>query len=260
MPEFSISLNGKLVVQFGGSGLLGRALALDLARAGAHVIVAGRDPDKVSDLQSTANAAGLQLTPTAVDITSESSLHALRDRLLAAHGRIDGMVFNAVSRPMGSMGDDLTSWENSMAINATGMFATLRTFGDAMAAQGSGSIVNIASIQGMVGPNQYLYEGTTMTSPPDYFFHKGGMINLSKYLAAHYGPQQVRVNTVSPGGIYHPDKPPPPDFLKRYSSMTMLGRMADATEISGAIAFLLSDAATYVTGTNLPVDGGYTAK
>ena len=129
-----------------------------------------------------------------------------------------------------------------------------------MAKQGGGSIVNIASIYGMVGSNLSLYEGTTMTTAPDYFFHKGGMINLTRYLASHYGQQKVRVNVVSPGGIYNPEKPQDDAFLARYAKTTMLGRMAEAGEIGGAVVFLLSDASTYVTGANLPVDGGYTAK
>ena len=156
--------------------------------------------------------------------------------------------------------DELAAWEASMAVNATGFFAAARVFGDAMAARGGGSIVNIASIQGMIGPNFWLYEGTSMTAAPDYFFHKGGMINFTKYLAAHYGPRSVRANVVSPGGIYNPEKPQAPEFLERYGKMTLLGRMAQAREISGAVVFLLSDASTYVTGANLPVDGGYTAK
>ena len=133
-------------------------------------------------------------------------------------------------------------------------------FADAMADHAGGSIVNIASMQGMVGSNPWLYEGTTMTAAPDYFFHKGGMINLTRYLASHYGPQRVRVNVVSPGGIYNPEKPQAPAFLERYAKTTMLGRMADAREIGGAVVFLLSDAASYITGANLVVDGGYTAK
>jgi NAD(P)-dependent dehydrogenase (short-subunit alcohol dehydrogenase family) len=129
-----------------------------------------------------------------------------------------------------------------------------------MAARRSGSIVNISSMMGTIGMNPWLYEGTTMSAPPDYFFHKGGMINLTRYLASHYGPTNVRVNVVSPGGIYNPEKPQAAAFLERYAKMTMLGRMAEAREIGGAVVFLLSDASTYITGANLPIDGGYTAK
>jgi NAD(P)-dependent dehydrogenase (short-subunit alcohol dehydrogenase family) len=180
--------------------------------------------------------------------------------VLAKHGRVDGIVFDAVSRPMRTMNDDLKIWRESMETNATGFFATCRVFGDAMAKQGGGSIVNIASIYGMVGSNLSLYEGTTMTTAPDYFFHKGGMINLTRYLASHYGAQKVRVNVVSPGGIYNPDTPQAAEFIDRYNKITMLGRMCDAAEVGGAVIFLLSDSASYVTGANIPVDGGHTAK
>ncbi len=100
-----------------------------------------------------------------------------------------------------------------------------------------------------------------MSASPDYFFHKGGMINLARHLASHYGAKGVRVNVVSPGGIFNPEKPQAPAFLERYGKMTMLGRMANADEVGGAVVFLLSDASfSCITGINLPVDGGYTAK
>ena len=256
----AFSLAGKVIIQCGGTGLLGRALIAGLAGGGATLVVASRDRAKLEAQIAAQCTAGLVIHADQVDLGDEASIHALRDRVLAAHGRIDGLVFNAVSRPMRSMADDLSAWKESMATNATGFFAVVRALGDAMARRGGGSIVNIASMQGMIGMNPWLYEGTTMTAPPDYFFHKGGMINLTRYLASHYGPQKVRVNVVSPGGIYNPEKPQAPAFIERYAKTTMLGRLADAPEISGAVLFLLSDASTYITGTNLVVDGGYTAK
>lgn len=257
----SFSLAGKVVVQCGGTGLLGRALVGTLGAAGATLVVAGRDHTKIEPGLAAGRAAGHRLEAASVDLTEEASVAALRDRVLAAHGRIDGLVFNAVSRPMRNERDAVAAWAESMKLNATGLFLTLRTFADAMAAQPSGgSIVNIASIQGMVGSNPSLYEDTAMGTVPDYFFHKGGMINLTRHYASVYGSRRVRVNAVSPGGIFNPEKPQPEPFLGRYNAQTMLGRMARADEIGGAVAFLLSDAASYVTGVNLPVDGGYTAK
>ena len=256
----SFSLAGKVVLQSGGTGNLGRTLVTALAASGATVVVASRDAARLDGLIASERSAGRTVHAETVDLGSEPSLHALRDRVLATHGRIDGFVFNAVSRPMRSMSDDLAAWRASMETNATGFFAFVRTVGDAMARTGGGSIVNIASMQGMIGMNPWLYEGTTMTAPPDYFFHKGGMVNLTRYLASHYGPHKVRVNAVSPGGIFNPEKPAPAAFLERYAKVTMLGRMAEAHEVSGAVVFLLSDASTYITGSNLVVDGGYTAK
>jgi NAD(P)-dependent dehydrogenase (short-subunit alcohol dehydrogenase family) len=260
MSTTAISLNGKVIIQFGGTGLLGRALVKSLASAGATLVVASRNRAALQSLADTESAGDRIVLIEETDIGSEASLTALRDRVLAKHGRIDGIVFNAVSRPMRTMDDDLKIWRESMETNATGFFATCRVFGDAMAKQGGGSIVNIASIYGMVGSNLSLYEGTTMTTAPDYFFHKGGMINLTRYLASHYGAQKVRVNVVSPGGIYNPETPQAAEFITRYNKITMLGRMCDAAEVGGAVIFLLSDASTYVTGANIPVDGGHTAK
>lgn len=258
MAESSpFSLEGKVVVQFGGTGLLGRALVDALGAAGATLVIASRNRAAIE----AGLTAGRRQHAEEVDITNEASVAALRDRVVAAHGRIDGLVFNAVSRPMRNERDTVAAWEESMRVNATGLFLTLRTFADAMAAQpAGGSIVNIASIQGMVGANPWLYEGTAMGTVPDYFFHKGGMLNLTRHYASLYGPKKVRVNVVSPGGIYNPEKPQAAPFLERYGRMTMLGRMAEAREIGGAVVFLLSDAATYITAANLPVDGGYTAK
>ena len=260
MSATAISLTGKVIIQFGGTGLLGRALVKSLASAGATLVVASRNRPALQSLADAESTAGRKVFIEETDIGSETSLGSLRDRVLAKHGRVDGIVFNAVSRPMRTMNDDLKIWRESMETNATGFFATCRVFGDAMAKQGGGSIVNIASIYGMVGSNLSLYEGTTMTVAPDYFFHKGGMINLTRYLASHYGAQQVRVNVVSPGGIYNPDTPQAAEFINRYNKITMLGRMCDAAEVGGAVIFLLSDASTYITGANLPVDGGHTAK
>jgi len=256
----SFSLRGKVIIQFGGTGLLGRALVAELASTGCTLVVASRNRTSLQALADRERTAGRTVLIEETDIGSEDSLHRLRDRVLAAHQRVDGIVYNAVSRPMRTMNDPLAAWRESMETNATGFFATVRAFGDVMATQGAGSIVNISSIYGMVGSNLSLYEGTTMTTAPDYFFHKGGMLNLTRYLASHYGTKGVRVNVVSPGGIYNPDTPQSPEFIERYNKVTMLGRMANAAEIAGAVIFLLSDASTYVTGANLPVDGGHTAK
>jgi NAD(P)-dependent dehydrogenase (short-subunit alcohol dehydrogenase family) len=261
MPDLrSFSLEGKVVLQFGGSGLLGRALVASLSEAGATLIVASRNPEVLAPDAAAATQAGRRVHLETVDLLDEASIHQLIARVAESHGPLAGMVYNAVSRTMSGFGDALAKWEESMRVNATGFFAASRACGDAMARAGRGSIVNISSQMGTIGPNYFLYEGSNTSVSPDYFFHKGGMTNLTRYLAAHYGPKGVRVNVVSPGGIYNPAKPQAPDFLQRYAKMTMLGRMAEAREIGGAVVFLLSDASTYVTGANLAVDGGYTAK
>ncbi len=172
-------------------------------------------------------------------------------------GPLHGLVNNAVLRPMKGANGAAEQFAESMRVNATGVMLMHRHFGKTMAEAGRGSIVNIGSIQGMIGPSYELYTGTNMGDmPPDYFFHKGGMENLTRFYAALYGPKSVRVNNLAPGGFFN-NQPEP--FLQRYCEHTMLGRMADDTDLGGAVIFLLSDASRYITGVNLPVDGGYTA-
>ncbi len=261
MPDtLSFSLRGKVIVVCGGSGLLGRSLVSTIAGAEAKLVITSRDRKKVESMAAAECAAGQTVYAEQAELESEPSVLAMRDRVLAAHGRIDGVVYNAASRPMTGWNVPLSQWEASMATNATGFFATVRALGDAMAASGGGSLVNISSMYGLVGFNPFLYEGTNMGTSPDYFFHKAGMLNMTRWMATHYGKQKVRVNAVTPGGIYNPDKPQPAEFLGRFARMTALARMADAREICGAVIFLLSDASTYVTGATIPVDGGYTCR
>jgi len=252
------SLQNKVVVLTGGAGLVGRGLTRAIASAGAQLVIASRHLEKLQNVVAEETAAGHAVVAEPLDQGDEASVLALRDRVLKRFGRVDGLVNNAVSRPMNSPLAAAAAWEESMRVNATGIFLMTRAFGEAMCRQKTGSIVNVSSIQGMVGPSFELYEGTNMGEPPpDYFFHKGGIINLTRYYAALFGRCNVRVNCVSPGGFFSHQPEP---FLRRYCERTFLGRMADASDLGGPVVFLLSDAAHYVTGSNLPVDGGYTAK
>jgi len=253
-PTFSLA--GKVVVLTGGAGIYGRGLAAQLAATGATLILASRNVEALEQVATEERALGHQVHVRSIDLMSEPSILQLRDSVVAEFGRVDGLINNAVSRPMKTVDAPLAEWEASMQANATGLFAITRAFVTTMATQGSGSIVNIGSIQGMVGPDFSLYEGLNMNAIPDYFFHKAGMVNLTRYFASRYGPQGVRVNCLSPGGFYTGQHP---TFVERYNKATFLHRMADAHDLGGPVIFLLSDAARYVTGVNLPVDGGYTA-
>ena len=152
--------------------------------------------------------------------------------------------------------DDLDGLNASMEANATGIIAMINIFGRQMMEQKNGNIVNIASMQGMVGPDFALYKGTQMDVPPDYFFHKAGLINVTRYYAARFATYGIRVNAISPGGM---ESGQDSIFQERYGERTFLGRMANGEEIKGAVVFLASKASSYLTGINLPVDGGYTA-
>ncbi len=254
-PEL-FSLKGKVVVLTGGAGLYGRGLAAQLAEAGATLILASRNTDALEEVCREERERGYEVTADFLDLERLETIDALKSSILAQHGRIDGLVNNAVARPMKGPDDDIANWETSMRVNATGLFAISRSIGDSMSEASTGSIVNIGSIQGMVGPDLSLYEGLDMGTVPDYFFHKGGMENLTRYFASVYGKNGVRVNCVAPGGFFNNQ---PPEFIERYNRKTYLGRMAGSRDLGGAVAFLLSDAAGYITGANLPVDGGYTA-
>jgi len=194
------------------------------------------------------------------DQADEASILALRDTILERAGQLDVLVNNTVARPMRQGYEDTSAaFAESMQVNATGLFVITRAFGDAMAARGSGSIVNIGSIQGMIGPDPTIYRDTTMSGwAPDYFFHKGGMINFTRFVASYYGARNVRCNCLCPGGLRTENHPEP--FVRQYSDRTFLGRLANDTDLMGAVVFLASDASAYVTGASIPVDGGYTAK
>lgn len=252
------SLKDKVVVLTGGAGLYGRQLTAALAEAGARLVIASRDVARLQEIARAQVQRGFSVTCEALDQGDEKSVLALRDQVLEQFGRVDGLVNNAVLRPMKSLDAPVSAWEESLRVNATGVFLMTRAFGQVMAEQGGGSIVNIGSMMGMVGPSPEFYEGTGMGTPaPDYFFHKAGMINLTRYFAGVFGRRDVRVNCLSPGGFFNHQPEP---FLHRYNRRTMLGRMAGESDLGGAVVFLLGDASRYITGINLPVDGGYTAK
>lgn len=254
----NFSLKDKLILLTGAAGLFGRGLATALAEAGATLIIASRNADKLQAVADEETARGHRVHAEGFDQGDEASVLALKARIEERFGVLNGLVNNSVLRPMKGANGTVAQWEESMRVNATGVMLMHRIFGKTMADAGHGSIVNIGSIQGMIGPSYDLYEGTAMGDmPPDYFFHKGGMLNLTRFYAALYGPKSVRVNCLSPGGFFNNQ---PELFVKRFNEHTMLGRMADEHDLGGALVFLLSNASSYITGVNLPVDGGYTAK
>jgi NAD(P)-dependent dehydrogenase (short-subunit alcohol dehydrogenase family) len=214
----------------------------------------------VEDLEVVAKglrAQGGDVTALAFDQGDAAAAPRLLAQVLDAAGRVDVLVNNAVARPMKSWTDPIEAWAESMKINATGVFAMTRCFGEQMAQQQGGSIINIGSMQGMVGPDFTLYEGLGWSTPPDYFFHKGGMIQLTRFAASRLGLSGVRCNVVCPGGLFSGQDAL---FVERYAKRTLLGRMANETDLKGVIVFLASDASAYVTGAVVAVDGGYTAK
>ena len=254
----SFSLKGKVALVTGGAGLYGRQIVEAVAEAGAVTITASRSLEAQQALAEKLSAGGgLTVEAAQYDQGDEESILRLRDDVLKRHGRVDVLVNNAVSRPMKDV-RSRAQWEESMRVNATGLFRMCEHFSEPMVAQESGSIINIGSIQGIIGPDLTLYEGLPgVWWMPEYYFVKGGVVNYTRYLASTLGKYNVRANVISPGGYFNNQ---PPAFLRRYEARTFLGRMANDTDLKGAVVFFASDASLYITGANLLVDAGYTAK
>lgn len=250
-------LNGRVALVTGGAGIYGVHITRALAEVGAHVIVASRNKDLCEEVAAEMSSEGLNVTGASLDLASGDSIRELRDRIVAEYGKLDVLFNNAVAR---SGGDPSTvteeDWTSAMDVNSTGFFLSCKFFGEQMVKQRSGVMVNISSIYGVVGPNFNIYEGTDITSPANYAFAKGGMVNFTRYAASYYGRFGIRVNCISPGG-FRTDQPD--IFIQNYSKQTPLRRMATDDDIKGAAVFLASDASAYITGHNLMVDGGWTA-
>jgi len=254
------SLQGKVALVTGGAGLYGRQLVEALAEAGARVYMASRNLTALVNTAGGFCERGLDVRALQLDQGNESSILALRDAILAENGRIDVLVNNAVARTMkDGYQSDAATFAESMQVNATGLFTITRAFGDAMAEQGYGSIINIGSMMGTIGPDWTYYVGTKVTPwYPDYFYTKGGMVNYTRFVAGYYGLKGVRCNCINPGGFQtenHEER-----FVQQYNDRTMLGRMANEQDLKGIIVLLASDASAYITGANIAVDGGFTAK
>jgi NAD(P)-dependent dehydrogenase (short-subunit alcohol dehydrogenase family) len=252
------SLDGKVALVTGGAGLYGCQIVRALAEAGARTYIASRNLAALEQVAAEHRALGQDVRALQLDQTDEQSIAAVRDAIIQESGTLHILVNNAVARPVkDGYFSDAAAIDESMRVNGTGLILVTRIMGEVMA--DGGSIINIGSIMGLVGPEPLNYRGTDMGGwYPDYFFHKGGMANLTRFLASYYGPRGIRVNCLHPGGLQMPSHPEA--FVNNYSERTCLGRMANDTDLMGSVVFLAGDASAYVTGTNIPVDGGYVAK
>ncbi len=258
------SLAGRAIVVTGGGGILGSRMVGALVAAGAKIAVVERELDKA--IAACAGLEGLpgEVAPFAADIRETASVEAAAVQIEARFGVVHGLVNNAAAKSANFFEPFETfpveDWKEVMDVNLTGAFICAQVFGRGMAERGHGAIVNTLSVYGVVAPDQRIYEGSmyegrTINTPAIYSASKAGLWGLTKYLSSYWGHRNVRVNAITPGGVFSGQND---EFVGRYSARVPLGRMADKDEMSGALVFLLSDAASYVTGQNVVVDGGLT--
>lgn len=261
-------LTGKVAVVTGAIGILGRYFCAALADHGANIAVVDRELEPCVDFAADlVSRYGVRTLGVAGDVSDPESVREIVDAVEAGMGAIDILHNNAATK-----GNDLARffdapqdfdpqvWRDIMAVNLDGMFFVARDVGTRMAMRGRGSIIQTASIYGVVAPDQRIYEGSeylgrAINTPAVYSASKAGVVGLTSYFASYWGGCGVRVNTLTPGGVESGQND---TFRSRYSARIPLARMAQPEEMTGALVFLASDASSYVTGQNLIVDGGLT--
>ena len=248
------SCENKTAIVTGGCGLIGREIALGLSQYGAKVYVAD-----INETEAEKNS-GQNIRYLHLDITSEDSVRKALETVLADGGNIDILVNSAYPRTSdwGAKFENVRfdSWTLNVDQHLGGYFLMCREAALIMKQHGGGSIINLASIYGVVAPDFSIYNGTEMTMPVAYASIKAGIIALTKYIATYFGSDRIRANAISPGGIYDNQAP---SFVERYSLKTPMGRMGKPEEIVGTVLYLASDASSFVTGQNILIDGGWTA-
>ena len=262
------SLDGRVVFVTGATGILGRRYVDAALEAGAKVVVADIDSAAVECMVAEGTRSGDRTLGVGLDVTDPDSVEAATRTAIARFGRIDVLLNNAAGKGedlkaffQPTVQYDLEVWRRIMAINIDGQFLMARSVGPHMIAAGRGSIINVSSIYGCVGPDQSIYEGAEymgvqINTPLVYSVSKSAVHGLTRHLATEWGQYGVRANTLTPGGVESGQNDV---FVSRYSKRTPLGRMARGQEMIGAMLFLATDASSYVTGQNIIVDGGWTA-
>ncbi|MFI8383507.1 SDR family oxidoreductase [Pseudomonas sp. NPDC079086] len=268
--ESLFRLDGRVAIITGGAGLLGYQHAVTIAGLGGIPVLLDINAEALStNAARLAEETGCLVPTYVVDITDLQALEAVGQQLLAEHGRVDILINNAARNPKVERAGDKDfsrlehfpweQWQLDLNVGLGGAFNCAKIFGAQMARQGRGVIVNIASDLGVIAPDQRLYriEGREAEQQPvkpvTYSVVKHGLIGLTKYLATYWCEQGVRCNALSPGGVYAGQNDV---FVSKLTQLIPLGRMAEADEYRGAIAFLCSDASTYMNGANLVMDGG----
>jgi len=250
-------LKNKTVIITGGSGLIGSVFSIISAKYGANVIIVDVNKKKSKNLvkQIKEKTGNDEIVYLKCDITNLNDIKKAIDMILNRFGDINVLVPR--NKNYGKKYEDVT-YENfceNINLHVGGYFLITQQVSKIMMRQNHGNIINIGSIYGFAAPRFEIYEGTEMTTPIEYAAIKGAIINLTRYLASYLGKYNIRVNCISPGGVYDHQ---PETFVKKYSQKVLLGkRMANVDDLTGALLFLLSDSSKYITGQNVVVDGGW---
>jgi NAD(P)-dependent dehydrogenase (short-subunit alcohol dehydrogenase family) len=275
MTQDVFDLSGRVAIITGGAGLLGRQHAATIAEAGGHVVLADLSAEQASAAADEVTAAsGVAALGLGADITVKADVERMVAQAMARFGRLDILINNAAMtvKGGGARSDEYFArfedypqelWDRALQVNLTGTFLCCQAVGRQMVAQQRGVILNIASDVGTISPDHRIYDGVVsphtgkpFNTPASYATTKAGVINLTRYLATYWATDGIRVNALSPGGVYAEHDP---QFVRNLTERIPLGRMARKDEYRGAVLFLVSDASSYMTGSNLIVDGGRTA-
>ena len=259
-----MNLEARVALITGAGGQIGAVICAALAELGASLVMLDKAEKQCSDVARQIHERyGVETVVLGVDLMNDEKVRSVPITVVDRLKRLDIVVNSAAlvgtsdlrgwAVPLPEQSSD--AWRAALEINLTSVFVLVQACAGALAASGHGSIINICSIYGMVGPDMRLYEKTTLGNPAAYAASKGGLLQLTRWLATVLAPK-VRVNSISPGGVWRDQ---PEEFHRRYVSRTPLGRMATEEDLKGAVAYLASDLSSYVTGHNLVVDGGWTA-
>jgi len=258
-----ISMRSRVAAVTGGSGHIGSAFARALAQVGCDICILDIATDQAYEQASILqNEYDIRASAFNVDLTDEKALEAAVEHIRREHGRLDVLVNNAAYAKLALPKDGKTleqqtvaQWEANIDVSLKGTFLATKAFVPLMCAISKGVVINIASIYGVVGPDMRLYDNTEMVNPAWYSAAKGGIIQLTRYLATTLAPE-IRVNCIAPGGVWRGQ---PESFYSQYIARTPLRRMATEEDLCGALVYFATDLSKYVTGQVLIVDGGWTA-